>query len=210
MPVKPSYLALAGAGAIVAVAGVKGWGLSGTFRDIISGKSPAGQAQLTSEQITGANYSASGIVGGANVSSPGSSNLANLALEYIGYRYVWGGAPASGASDCSGFVNMIVGWFAGMAIPGYKAGSYNGSVHGPTTIQWLAWNGCQRVKGIANARPGDLAVWQTHMGIIVAAGQSSESVMMVSDLNPSLGTMETTVAGAAPPGEILSIERLKA
>jgi cell wall-associated NlpC family hydrolase len=209
MPIKPGYLALAGAGAIVAYAGIKGYGISGSLRDILSGNKPTGQNQIN--PITPASYPVSGLVGGAQTTGPGSSNIANLALEYIGFKYVWGGAPANGGTDCSGWVNMIVGWFAKQAIPGYAAGTYDGSTHGPATVQWLAWNGCYRVPGgIQNAEPGDLAVWQTHMGIIVQGGQTTEQAMMVSDLNPSLGTQETTVAGAAPPGEILFIERLKA
>jgi cell wall-associated NlpC family hydrolase len=208
MPVKASYLALAGLGGALAIAGLKGWGVSGTLRDILSGNSPAGQKQVN--PITPADYPVSGITGGAETTGPGSSNIANLALEYIGFKYVWGGAPANGGTDCSGFVNMIVGWFAKQAIPGYAAGTYDGASHGPNTLLWLAWNGCYRIKGIQNAQPGDLVVWQTHMGIIVQAGATTQSAMMVSDLNPSLGTLETTVAGAAPPGEIMFIERLKA
>jgi cell wall-associated NlpC family hydrolase len=209
MPVKPGYLALAGAGAIIALAGVKGWAVSGTLRDILSGKSPSGQKQANA--ITPATYPVTGLTGGAETTGPGASNIANSALEYIGFKYVWGGAPANGGSDCSGFVNMIVGWFGKMAIPGFAAGTYDGTSHGPATLQWLAWNGCYRVPGgIQNAQSGDLAVWQTHMGIIVQGGATTQQAMMVSDLNPSLGTQETTVAGGAPPGEILVIERLKA
>jgi hypothetical protein len=56
LPVKPSYLALAGAGAIVAVSGLKGWGLGHTFRDLVSGNKPGQQdIQLTSA-ITAASF----------------------------------------------------------------------------------------------------------------------------------------------------------
>jgi peptidoglycan DL-endopeptidase CwlO len=200
VPVKASYLGLAAIGGVVVFAGVKGYGISGTLKDVLSGQKPTGQR--LQNPITGANYAVSGIVGSAGGGT--NSAIANTALEYIGFRYIWGGAPANGGSDCSGFCNMVVGWLNGRAIPGYAAGSYAGQSHGPTTLQWLVWNGCATVS-LANAQPGDLAVWQTHMGIIVDNGQH-----MVSDLNPSLGTLETTISGGAPPGEVLRVRRLNA
>jgi D-alanyl-D-alanine carboxypeptidase len=51
MPVKPAFLLLAGAGAIVGVAGLKGWGVGSTIRDVIAGHNP-NIASLTN-QITG-------------------------------------------------------------------------------------------------------------------------------------------------------------
>jgi cell wall-associated NlpC family hydrolase len=198
MPIKAGYLLLAGAGGVAILSGVKGWSLSKTFRDIVGGTNPKNQKQAN--PITGAAYPVSGIVG----SSGGGTNsaIANSALEYVGFPYTWGGAPANGSGDCSSFVNMIVGWFNGRAIPGYSAGTYSGQVHGPATLQWLVWGGCTTIP-LSSAQPGDLAVWQTHMGIIVDNGQH-----MVSDLNPSLGTLETTISGAAPPGEVLRVRRL--
>jgi cell wall-associated NlpC family hydrolase len=198
VPVKATYLLLAGAGGVVILSGVKGWSISKTARDVLSGQNPKGQKPAN--PITGANYNVSGIVGSAGGGT--NSAIANTALEYVGFPYSWGGAPANGASDCSGFVNMIVGWFNGRAIPGYAAGSYSGQSHGPATLAWLAWSGCTTIP-LSNAQPGDLAIWQTHMGIIVDNGQH-----MVSDLNPSLGTLETTISGGAPPGEKLFVRRL--
>jgi hypothetical protein len=54
MPLKPSYLMLTGAGAIVAYAGVKGKGLGAAAREVISGKSPASAA--SADTITQAVY----------------------------------------------------------------------------------------------------------------------------------------------------------
>lgn len=45
MPLKASYLALVGGGAIVAYAGFKGKGIGSAIRDVISGQSPANAAK---------------------------------------------------------------------------------------------------------------------------------------------------------------------
>jgi cell wall-associated NlpC family hydrolase len=208
LPLKPSYLALTGAGAIVAYAGFKGWGIGKTIRDVISGQNPATNPTLTA-QITPGIVSAYGYgapaTGGGSGGATAHGSVAGIAESLIGFPYVWGGAPASGASDCSGFVNWVVGVKAGLAIPGYKAGTYNGSSHGPNTVIWLAWigTGLTRVAQ-AQAQAGDLAIWQTHMGIITDNG-----VNMVSDLNPGLGTRATSIAGGGPSGEILVCARLR-
>jgi resuscitation-promoting factor RpfB len=91
MPVKPGYLALAGAGTIVAIAGVKGWGLGHTFRDVVSGKKPGQQdIQLTS-QITAASFYGYGTTGpvSGNPSPPTGGGkvsvnaVANMALARL-------------------------------------------------------------------------------------------------------------------------------
>jgi hypothetical protein len=55
MPLKPSYLILIGAGAIVGVSGLRGWAIGKTTRDVIAGQNPNTNPQLTA-QITGANF----------------------------------------------------------------------------------------------------------------------------------------------------------
>jgi cell wall-associated NlpC family hydrolase len=205
MPLKPGYLLLAGAGGVVAYAGVKGWGLGGTFRDIISGQNPNTNPVLTAQITPGLSGAAGTAAYGYGTPGAASGSIAGIAESLIGFPYVWGGAPATGGTDCSGLVNWAVGKLGGRSIPGYRNGSYSGTTHGPNTLMWLAWLGT----GIthihqAEAQAGDLAIWQTHMGIIVDNG-----ISMVSDLNPSLGTRKTTIAGAAPPGEVLVCARLK-
>ena len=56
----------------------------------------------------------------------------------------------------------------------------------------------------AQLQPGDLCVWQTHMGIYVGGGQ------MISALDPAQGTMVTTIADGSPAAEILFCKRLRA
>jgi hypothetical protein len=101
MPVKPAYLALAGAGTIIAVAGVKGWGLGHTFRDVVSGNKPGQQdIQLTS-QITGASFYGYGVsapiggknptppAGGGKVSINAAANMALARLSVAGIHPSW-------------------------------------------------------------------------------------------------------------------------
>lgn len=204
MPVKPGLLLLGAGGATLAIAGIKGWSPAATLRDVISGKDPSRLQQHNPIIDPVYGYGApSDVTGFGGPGAISNNAIANAALSQIGFAYQWAAAPITGATDCSGWVNMIVGWINRRAIPGFAAGTYNGQTHGPNTIAWLAWNGCYRIP-LSQARPGDLAIWQTHMGIIVDNG-----IHMVSDLNPSLGTQETTIQGGSPPLEVLFVERLK-
>jgi cell wall-associated NlpC family hydrolase len=209
MPVKGGYLLAAGGGAILLWSGFKGKSWSSALRNIISGKNP--QNIATSNPITSASAAFTTQNGGTAVAAHKSAtqagtNIAQDAQQYIGAGYVWGGAPGSGQGhwDCSSFANAVIGRDLGMAIPMYKAGSYHGQSHGPTTLVWLAWTGAFTIKR-ADAAPGDLAVWQTHMGIIVDGGEN-----MVSAQDQQLGTRQTTINGGAPVGEKLFVRRLKA
>lgn len=206
MPLKPGYLLLTGAGAIVAVAGIKGWGIGQAFRDVIAGKNPSKNPQLAN-QISGTPPSTAGsnIAGLGGITASGSNAaIARDAMQYGGAGYVWGGAPAKGVGnwDCSSFCNWVIGHDLGLAIPGFAAGNYTGTSHGPPTGAWLLWGGAVSVP-TAQMQPGDLCVWQTHMGICIGNGQ------MISALNPGTGTQVTTVDGGAPTGEVLFVKRLR-
>lgn len=74
MPLKPSYLLLAGAGGIVAYSGFKGLGLGSAFRQVIGGQSPAG-AQ-TANQIQTASYISYGYGAGGGGTSGANSPVA--------------------------------------------------------------------------------------------------------------------------------------
>jgi hypothetical protein len=89
----------------------------------------------------------------------------------------------------------------GKAIPGYGPGKYRGTVHGPTTGTWAAWNGLQSVSR-NNLAPGDIIVWGGHMGFAVS------STRLLSALNPKAGTKEGNIDGAAR-GPIVRMGRLK-
>jgi hypothetical protein len=96
-----------------------------------------------------------------------------------------------------------VGHDNGLAIPFYRVGGYNGSAHGPDTLAWLGWGGCVTVGNTGSvAQPGDLCVWQTHMGIAIGGGQ------MISAQNSASGTQVSGIDGFVP--ELLFVRRLKA
>lgn len=198
-------LAAVGAGTIFLYAGVKGKSVLAVVQGVVQGKAPASapQANPIADNTAQLNDtgSTSSLAGAA-----GDSAIANAAVKYVGAGYVWGGAPAKGIGnwDCSSFCNWVIGHDLGRAIPLYKAGTYDGSSHGPPTMMWLTWTGCTTVgSDAATALPGDLAVWPTHMGICLGGGN------MISALNSQLGTKVTTISGGSPGGEPLTIRRLK-
>lgn len=126
-------------------------------------------------------------------------DIAGLALRYQGAGYVFGGVPDKGIGqwDCSSFVNWVVGNDAGMAIPGFAAGSYKGQNHGPVVLDWATWSGASTVKGPPSR--GDLCVWPGvgatgHIGIALAGNQ------MISALNHIRGTVVTPIQGYGPVG----------
>ena len=115
-----------------------------------------------------------GKVGGA----PG--RIADDAAQYVGkVPYKWGGADPSGW-DCSGFVTWVLGHDLGYQLPS--------SSH-TVCMQFYGWSGASKV---TSPMAGDLAVWPTHMGIMISSTQ------MVSALNPSKGTAVSTPAEAMP------------
>jgi cell wall-associated NlpC family hydrolase len=187
-------LAVAFAGGVILYSAIKGKKVTGALKDILGGKNPdaAGNTSITDPTSTLT----------LDATTGGAGGIAGDATAYIGHSYSYGGYEADPSGwDCSSFVNWVVGHDAGMAIPGYAAGTYQGTSHGPATIAWLAWNGTTTIAE-ANIQSGDLCVWETHMGICTGGGN------MISALNPSLATRITTISGAAPPGEVLVCKRL--
>lgn len=205
MPVKATYLILAGGGAVILYSGVKGKKWTSTLRNVISGQPIA---STTADPILTAAQAYAVATPGVSANPGGSSSdsaVAQDAESYIGrWTYVWGGAPGNGdRGDCSSFTNAVIGRDLGLAIPLYKAGAYHGQAHGPNTLIWIAWSGAFRIRR-QDAAAGDLAIWQTHMGIFTSNGR------VVSALNPALGVKDLPIADAAPFGEVLVCRRLKA
>jgi peptidoglycan DL-endopeptidase CwlO len=203
MPINGPALGALAIGSVFLYSAVKGKSVLASAQAIIQGKSPTTvQQSLPITEITPISPNVPTIGGVSTSSSP--SVIANTALEFQGHCYVYGGSPGAngkGCWDCSSFANYVIGVALKGSIPGFPNGSYNGSTHGPSTLSWITYG--QSVPGGENAaQPGDLCVWETHMGIAIGGGR------MVSALNPSLGTAVTTIQGGAPFGEILSVRRL--
>jgi cell wall-associated NlpC family hydrolase len=208
--IKAGYLIAAGGGGLLLWSGLKGKNWSQTLRAVISGKNPqtlaTTQAIITSPQAYAYGARQGGTAVGASAGGSATGNaIASDALKYKGAGYVWAGAPGSGAGnwDCSSFANAVIGRDLRLAIPTYGAGTYHGQSHGPNTVVWLVWTGAFTIKK-QDMAPGDLAVWQTHMGIITGPDQ------MISAQDQQQGTQVSSVSGGGPTGELLRVRRLKA
>lgn len=121
------------------------------------------------------------------------SDIAQVAINDIGHCYTFGGTrgvSGNGCADCSGEVNWWIGAVWKLAIPGFPAGTYDGSVHGPSTLGWLNWQG-QGVGSIdrSEVQAGDIPCWRTHMGIAIS------NTEMVSGLNAQEGVVRTPIDG---------------
>lgn len=169
-------------GSVLLWSGIKGWNLTRTIGEVITGKVPQG----SEENILTAPNSGSGASGATGFTSSG---IANDALQYNGHAYLYGGAPGkSGTSpwDCSSFVNWVCGHDLKKPIPGYGPGQYDGSVHGPPTGSWGIWPG---LKHVSTPQSGDIVVWTGHMGICIGPNQ------MISALDSRDGTKITPIQG---------------
>jgi cell wall-associated NlpC family hydrolase len=190
-----------GLGSLFAYAGLKGYSVPHAIQALVTGKAPStgGQANPvgtpTGGGPAGGGSTSLGIIGG------GASGLAAIAQSYVGkLTYVFGGPPPPGTVDCSSFASKCLNQ-AGVSSPG--GSPYSASTHGPATVAYLTWGGATTVGHVASvAQPGDLCVWQTHMGICIGGGQ------MVSARDPAEGVGIDNIAGDMP-GEFLFVRRLK-
>lgn len=182
-------------------------------KDVLQGKNPpapdrapAVVLEIGAAAQAGAESTSGGFGTGALASG---SMIAKAAEQYIGRKYLWGGASPVTGWDCSGLVNYVLCHDLKLNIPGFKGGTFDGSQHGGNVAAWLAWTGVtHHVFGLdvssgappghppgttlqANAQPGDLVCWgpNEHMGIAVSASR------MVSAENPKDGTQESSIIG---------------
>jgi NlpC/P60 family len=191
----------AGVGAAILVyVGTTGKSFKDAIDDIIQGKSPVNAAKVN--QIEAGSYSGTSTTPGYGGPLSGT-NIARDALSYQGHPYAYGGAPGTNGQspwDCSAFVNWVLGHDFGLTLPG-PVSNYTGATHGPTTLAYLVWSGAKTIP-YSQAQAGDLAVWQTHMGIFV------NSVEMISAENAQVGTIVSPVQGNVS-GEVLVVRRLQ-
>ena len=170
-------------GMVLVWSGVKGWSVFGTIGDLVKGQKPSQANTLPLSS------GSSGSVAGSG------GTFAEEALQYQGHAYLFGGAPGGDGSkpwDCSSFVNYVIGVRFGQSIPGYGAGKYDGSSHGPATGQWAIWNGLSTISRDQVA-VNDILVWAGHMGIAISAQQ------YVSALNPTDKTAIRSIDGQGRP-----------
>lgn len=182
MPINGVALASVSIGSVLLWSGVKGWNLTRTIGEIVTGNIPKG----SNENVLTAPNSPS-----ANATGFTSSGIANDALQYQGHAYSFGGSPGrNGANpwDCSSFVNWVCGHDLRKPIPGYGPGQYDGTVHGPPTGSWAVWPGLKTIPA-NQIQAGDIVVWAGHMGIVLGPNQ------MVSALNSRLGTRISPIVG---------------
>ena len=187
-------------GGVLIWSGVENQPVTGILRSLATGKMP----KSTTSAQTGEVFATPGTGSSSSTSTfPASdSAIASDAMRYQGHCYQYGGAPGpsgTGCWDCSSFVNWVLGHDLGLAIPGYKAGTYNGQSHGPSTIQWLVFGSAVSA---ANVQAGDLVVGATHMGIAVGGGN------YISAHDPAEGTSVSPISSF--PDSVIFYRRITA
>jgi len=121
------------------------------------------------------------------------STIANAALKYQGYPYVWGGKTPSGW-DCYGFLTYVLHHDLGYNLPNNTYMGY---------LEFLSWGQKYQIDE-AQVQPGDIVIWPTHCGIAVS------STTMISAENPSAGTKVATFREGGPlTPEPMSFYRIK-
>jgi cell wall-associated NlpC family hydrolase len=193
------------AGTALFWSGFKGQSIAFTLKDLLQGKIPQSSHEAAPTiGVAGPPSGSTGLTvgGGSPAGSTTDSAIANDALKYEGHPYLYSGAPGLNGQnpwDCSSFVNWVLGHDLHLDIPGYKAGTYNGSVHGPSTFSYLVWGGAKRIPR-SQVAAGDILVWNApgiaHMGIAISNAE------LISAEDPANGTKVDNIDGffgPAPP-----------
>ena len=114
--------------------------------------------------------------------APGGSvtgqQIANYALQFVGYRYVWGGASPDTGFDCSGLVYYVYGQF-GYTMNRVAADQARNGVHvDPADLQ-----------------PGDVLCFYSSGSYIGHVGLYIGDNMFVHAANSSSGVITSSVTG---------------
>lgn len=186
-----------GAGLVLAWSGIENVPVSQTLKSLVTGKLPA----------PGPGTAPSAGAGGAAGGTFGSTEsvLANDMLRYVHVvPYTWGGANPQTGWDCSGAVNYCANLDVGLPIPGYAPSSRPVDVHGPPTLQWMAWAPLHMQSlTAAEVAPGDICLWQTHMGV------ATSNTQYVSAYDTAEGTVVHAIHGGGPVGEVATFWRYR-
>lgn len=163
--------------AVVDVIGIN----NGWYKVVYSGKTGYIRSDLMS--ITGASQSGATNGGSSNTNTTPGQKIANFALQYVGYAYVYGAESPAQGFDCSGLVYYTYGQF------GHKLAR--------TATQQYNKHGVSVSKD--NLQPGDLVFFSsngysiTHVGIYIGGDQfvhasTSKTGVIISDLDSSYYT----------------------
>lgn len=116
--------------------------------------------------------------------APGSatSGPAQFALQFVGARYVWGGASPQSGFDCSGFIKYVYAQF-GLSLP-HSSGAQYSTRYGTA------------ISDPADLRPGDIVFFVntykrgiSHVGIYIGGGD------VVQALTPGRGVGIANLSG---------------
>lgn len=129
----------------------------------------------------------------APLSAAQAGSVVNFAMQFVGTRYVWGGA-SPGGFDCSGYTSYVYGQF-GLRMPHSAAGQYS-----------------QRYGSFidkANLQPGDIVFFAntykrgiSHVGIYIGGGRVVQALAQgvpLSAVSMNSGYWQSKYYGAIRP-----------
>lgn len=185
-----------GLGVVLMWSGVTNVGILSTVQHLFMGVKPIpGQPQTLGKF----NVTPGSLIDYQSQPSPTSgggatgSAIANAAMKYVGYRYVWGGKTPDGW-DCYGFLTYLLHHDLGYDLPNNTYMGY---------LEFLSWGQKYRIDE-AQVQAGDIVIWPTHCGIAI------NSTEMISAENPRAGTQVAKFRDGGPDvPEPISFYRIK-
>ena len=137
----------------------------------------AGDDEGVSGSASSASVDSAAATGGAATAAPASANgssVASLAMQYVGYSYVYAAADPSVGFDCSGLVSYVYAQM-GISVPHSSSAIYSAGT----------------VVSASEAQAGDVIWWPGHVAIYMGNG------MMVDAVSPGSGVQYHSVYSGA-------------
>jgi len=188
----------AGLGLILLWSGVTNAGVLSTAQSLFMGQKPIPGQPQSFPKPSGLASGASLITGNTTPTPGGGGNgtgsaIADAAMKYVGYPYVWGGRDPSGW-DCYGFLTYVLHHDMGYNLPNNTYMGY---------LEFLSWGQKYQIDE-SQVQAGDIVIWPTHTGIAI------NHTEMISAENPSAGTKVATFREGGPlTPEPMSFYRVK-